>query len=49
MGVPDRIGQLQPGFRADMVVVDQNPLDDLAALGTVRLVLQEGRAVKCAL
>ena len=46
MGVPDQIGQLQPGFRADLVVVDENPLDDLAALGSVRVVLQEGRAVK---
>jgi imidazolonepropionase-like amidohydrolase len=49
MGAADEIGQLQPGFRADVVVVDENPLDDLAALGTVRVVLQEGRTVKCAL
>jgi imidazolonepropionase-like amidohydrolase len=49
MGVPDQIGQLQPGFRADLMVVDENPLDDLAALGTVRVVLQEGRTMKCAL
>ncbi|MGA3220179.1 MAG: amidohydrolase family protein [Acidimicrobiales bacterium] len=49
MGVPGEIGQVRPGFRADLIVVDDNPLDDLAALGTVRLVLQDGRAVKLAL
>lgn len=49
MGAADRIGQVKPGFHADMVVLDENPLDDLAALGTARLVLQEGRAVKFAL
>jgi imidazolonepropionase-like amidohydrolase len=46
MGVGDRIGQVNPGFRADLIVVDNNPLDGLAALGEVAMVLQEGRAVK---
>ena len=45
MGGAGEIGQVRPGFRADLVVVDQDPLDDLAALGTVRVVLQDGRAV----
>jgi imidazolonepropionase-like amidohydrolase len=49
MGVADEIGQACPGFRADLVVVDDNPLDDLAALGNVRLVLQGGRPVRQAL
>ena len=49
MGVEGEIGQARPGFRADLVVVDDNPLDDLAALGSVRLVLQGGRPVKQAL
>jgi imidazolonepropionase-like amidohydrolase len=43
------IGQVRPGFRADLLVVDEDPLDDLSALGTVRLVLQDGRIVKSAL
>ncbi len=46
MRADDRIGQVRPGFRADLVVVDDNPLDGLAALGNVEIVLQEGRAVK---
>ena len=37
---------MSPGFRADLIVVDDNPLDSLAALGDVAMVLQEGRAVK---
>ncbi len=46
MGIDDRIGQIRPGFRADLIVMDDNPLDGLAALGHVEIVLQEGRAVK---
>jgi imidazolonepropionase-like amidohydrolase len=46
MGAPGEIGQVRPGWRADLIVVDDNPLDDIAALGAVRLVLQDGRAVK---
>jgi imidazolonepropionase-like amidohydrolase len=46
MGAEDQIGQVSPGFRADLIVVDDNPLDGLAALGDVVMVLQEGRAVK---
>ncbi len=46
-GRRDRPGS--PGIRADLIVVDDNPLDDLAALGTVRAVFQDGRPVKLAL
>jgi imidazolonepropionase-like amidohydrolase len=49
LGVTGRIGQVQPGSRADLVVVDQDPLDDLVALGSVRLVVQDGLVVKAAL
>jgi imidazolonepropionase-like amidohydrolase len=46
MGASDQIAQVSPGFRADPIVLDDNPLDGLAALGRVAMVLQEGRAVK---
>jgi imidazolonepropionase-like amidohydrolase len=49
MGAEDQIGQVSPGFRADLIVLDHNPLDGLAALGSVAMVLQEGRAVKVGL
>jgi imidazolonepropionase-like amidohydrolase len=48
MGVATEIGQARAGFRADLIVVENNPLDDLAALGRVRAVLQEGRLVSVA-
>ena len=48
IGAAGELGQARPGFRADLIVVDENPLDDLRALGTVRLVVQEGRPVKSA-
>jgi imidazolonepropionase-like amidohydrolase len=46
MGAEDRIGQVKPGFRADVIIADDNPLDGLAALGDLAMVLQDGRAVK---
>ena len=46
MGLAGQIGQVRPGFHADLIVTDENPLDGLAALGKVAMVLQEGRAVK---
>jgi imidazolonepropionase-like amidohydrolase len=49
VGAAGEIGQAQPGFRADLIVVDENPLDDLVALGAVRLVLQDGRTVRSAM
>jgi imidazolonepropionase-like amidohydrolase len=49
VGATGEIGQVAPGFWADLVAVDENPLDDLSSLGSVRLVLQEGRVLKSAL
>jgi imidazolonepropionase-like amidohydrolase len=46
MGAAGQIGQVTPGSRADLIVLEDNPLDGLAALGGVTTVLQEGRAVK---
>jgi imidazolonepropionase-like amidohydrolase len=46
METAGELGQVRPGFRADLIVVDQNPLDDLVALGSVRMVVQDGCTVK---
>jgi imidazolonepropionase-like amidohydrolase len=35
-------GRVVPGARADLLLVDGDPLDDLAALGRVRLVARDG-------
>jgi imidazolonepropionase-like amidohydrolase len=45
----DQVGTLEPGKRADLVVVAGNPLDDIALLadaGNITLVVQDGRIVK---
>jgi imidazolonepropionase-like amidohydrolase len=49
LGAAGLIGEVQAGSHADLVVVDQDPLDDLVALGSVRLVVQEGLIVNTAL
>jgi imidazolonepropionase-like amidohydrolase len=45
IGLQDR-GVLTPGKRADLIVVEGNPLQDLAALEKVRAVMKAGRWVK---
>ena len=43
LGMEDQIGSIQPGKQADLVIVDGNPTEDIAALSRVRLVMQAGR------
>ena len=43
LGRADRIGRLRPGFQADLLVVDGDPLADLRALRDVRCVIAAGR------
>ena len=38
-------GRIEPGRRADLLVVDGNPLTDLEALQNVRMVVADGRVV----
>jgi imidazolonepropionase-like amidohydrolase len=45
LGLADR-GRLTPGRRADVVVVEGNPLEDLASLERVRAVLKAGQWVR---
>lgn len=39
----DRIGQLKPGFEADLIVVERNPLEDIRSLADVLIVISNGR------
>ncbi|MEU2450494.1 amidohydrolase family protein [Streptomyces sp. NPDC012765] len=43
LGIDGDTGRLAAGFRADLLVVDGDPLIDLAALRAVRLVVADGR------
>jgi imidazolonepropionase-like amidohydrolase len=44
-GVGDLVGSIEAGKRADLLVVDGDPLSDLGALSKVRAVFKDGRRV----
>lgn len=46
LGMEDSIGTIKPGRKADMIVVEGNPLEDIDALGNVRMVMRDGRFLK---
>jgi imidazolonepropionase-like amidohydrolase len=51
-GLADQIGTVEPGKRADLILVDGQPLDDIALLQNaenVRLVMRDGIVLKRAL
>jgi len=41
-----RVGTLAPGFEADLIAVDRNPLEDPRALDDVRLVMSNGKVAR---
>jgi imidazolonepropionase-like amidohydrolase len=41
-----RIGTVAPGFEADLVAVEGNPLDDITAVRRVAFVMKGGRLVR---
>jgi imidazolonepropionase-like amidohydrolase len=46
LGWGDEIGQLKPGFYADIVAVPGNPLDDITACEHVSFVMKNGEVVR---
>ena len=46
LGLGDRIGTLAPGFEADVIAVDGDPLRDITALRRVSFVMKGGRVVR---
>ncbi len=46
IGMGDRIGTIAPGYEADVVATDGNPMDDVTAVRRVVLVMKGGRAYR---
>ena len=46
LNAQNEIGQIAPGFAADFIAVNGDPLNDLDALRNISLVVQSGRIVR---
>ena len=46
LGWGGQIGELKPGFYADIIAVHGNPLDDISTLRKVTFVMKNGAVVK---
>ena len=49
LGMADRIGSIEPGKEADLVLIAGDPLKDISATKNIRLVMRQGRIVREAL
>lgn len=45
LGIEDRTGRIAPGFEADLIVLDEDPLADIGAYQDVLMVVSDGRVV----
>jgi imidazolonepropionase-like amidohydrolase len=46
LGMGDRIGTVAPGFEADLVATQGNPLEDITAVRRVVFVMKGGKVYK---
>jgi imidazolonepropionase-like amidohydrolase len=42
MGLEDELGGIAPGMRADLILIDGNPLKDIRSLRNLRRVIRDG-------
>lgn len=45
LGLAEKLGTIEPGKIADLIMVDRDPLQDITALGEVSWVMKEGKVV----
>jgi imidazolonepropionase-like amidohydrolase len=46
LGIGGHVGQVRPGYAADLIAVDASPLTDITALRSVSLVVQAGAVIR---
>jgi len=46
LGLGERVGSLAPGYEADIIAVEGDPLKDIGALENVVFVMKGGRVFK---
>ena len=46
LGMEDKLGTIEEGKLADLIVVEENPLEKLETLGEPVLVMVDGRIIK---
>lgn len=46
LGMENQIGRLAPGYSADIIAVDSNPLADVTVLEDVGFVMVRGRVIE---
>ena len=44
-GMEDRVGRLEPGYEADLIVLERNPLDDIGVVQDVLMVVSDGAVI----
>lgn len=44
-GIQDRTGRVAPGFEADLIVLERNPLEDIGVVQDVLMVVSDGKVI----